>query len=182
MRNFEKNRGPVSGILKGYVGLTTTIFTDLCSALFSNSPSSFLLMLAIVPAVVIAVVVFLREVPETAAAACAQDGQVSHASVSDWSGYRLATGAITSSHLMTGVRTAALVQRRASKETGAGAHGRAASGNERDGALIVATVGEPPLHRRRADGRLAARRAEVARPCGETTSSGTVHQDADEEQ
>ncbi|KAK9129477.1 hypothetical protein Sjap_009964 [Stephania japonica] len=70
MRNFRKNRGPVSGILKGYVGLSTAIFTDLCSALFSDSPSSFLLMLAIVPAVVcLAAVVFLREVPETATSA-----------------------------------------------------------------------------------------------------------------
>ncbi|KAK9165152.1 hypothetical protein Scep_000343 [Stephania cephalantha] len=82
MRNFRKNRGPVSGILKGYVGLSTAIFTDLCSALFSDSPSSFLLMLAIVPAVVcLAAVFFLREVPETptaTAAASAPDVTESH--------------------------------------------------------------------------------------------------------
>ncbi|KAK4260665.1 hypothetical protein QN277_003751 [Acacia crassicarpa] len=52
MRNFPQNRGPVSGILKGYVGLSTAIFTDTCTALFSSSPSSILLMLAIVPAVI----------------------------------------------------------------------------------------------------------------------------------
>ncbi|KAM2263645.1 hypothetical protein ACFXTI_039905 [Malus domestica] len=28
IRNFRRNRGPVSGILKGYVGLSTAIFTD----------------------------------------------------------------------------------------------------------------------------------------------------------
>ncbi|KAF8410428.1 hypothetical protein HHK36_002957 [Tetracentron sinense] len=64
MRNFRKNRGPVSGILKGYVGLSTAIFTDLCTALFTESPSNFLLMLAIIPAVVcFAAVLFLREIP-----------------------------------------------------------------------------------------------------------------------
>ncbi|KAK9284629.1 hypothetical protein L1049_023805 [Liquidambar formosana] len=62
MRNFPKNRGPVSGILKGYVGLSTAIFTDLCTALFSKSPSTFLLMLAIIPAVVcLTAIFFLRE-------------------------------------------------------------------------------------------------------------------------
>ncbi|XP_043708823.1 endoplasmin homolog isoform X1 [Telopea speciosissima] len=69
MRNFRKNRGPVSGILKGYVGLSTAIFTDLCSALFSDSPSSFLLMLAIIPAVVcFTAVLVLRETPPNAGA------------------------------------------------------------------------------------------------------------------
>ncbi|KAH0973109.1 hypothetical protein GBA52_025265 [Prunus armeniaca] len=62
MRNFAKNRGPVSGILKGYVGLSTAIFTDLCTALFSSNPSKFLLMLAIVPAIVcLTAVLFLKE-------------------------------------------------------------------------------------------------------------------------
>ncbi|XP_072970023.1 protein NUCLEAR FUSION DEFECTIVE 4-like [Typha angustifolia] len=65
IRNFRKNRGPVSGILKGYVGLSTAIFTDLCSALFADSPASFLLMLAVVPAAVcFAAMVFLRQTPE----------------------------------------------------------------------------------------------------------------------
>ncbi|KAJ6682226.1 putative NODULIN-LIKE PROTEIN [Salix koriyanagi] len=62
MRNFPKNRGPVSGILKGYVGLSTAIFTDICTALFSSNPSAFLLILAIVPAVIcLAAIIFLRE-------------------------------------------------------------------------------------------------------------------------
>ncbi|KAI3831863.1 hypothetical protein MKX03_022235 [Papaver bracteatum] len=66
IRNFRKNRGPVSGILKGYVGLSTAIFTDVCSALFANSPSKFLLMLAVVPAVIcLTAIIFLREVSQT---------------------------------------------------------------------------------------------------------------------
>lgn len=64
IRNFRKNRGPVAGILKGYIGLSTAIFTDVCSALFADSPAAFLLMLAVVPAAVCAVaVLFLRETP-----------------------------------------------------------------------------------------------------------------------
>lgn len=63
IRNFRKNRGPVSGILKGYVGLSTAIFTDLCAALFSSRPAPFLLMLAVVPAAVcLTAMLFLREV------------------------------------------------------------------------------------------------------------------------
>lgn len=64
IRNFRKNRGPVSGILKGYVGLSTAIFTDICSALFASDPSTFLLLLAVVPFVVcFTAVVFLHEIP-----------------------------------------------------------------------------------------------------------------------
>lgn len=70
IRNFRKNRGPVSGILKGFIGLSTAIFTDMCSALFANDPASFLLMLSVVPfAVCLAGVFFLREVPPASTAA-----------------------------------------------------------------------------------------------------------------
>ncbi|KAL2346049.1 hypothetical protein Fmac_000049 [Flemingia macrophylla] len=69
IRNFRRNRGPVSGILKAYLGLSTAIFTDLCSALFADDPASFLIMLAIVPfAVCLTGIFFLREVPPSAAA------------------------------------------------------------------------------------------------------------------
>ncbi|CAL5082572.1 unnamed protein product [Urochloa decumbens] len=62
IRNFRRSRGPVSGLLKGYVGLSTAIFTDVCSALFADDPASFLVMLAVVPAAVCALaMVFLRE-------------------------------------------------------------------------------------------------------------------------
>lgn len=64
IRNFRKTRGPVTGILKGYVGLSTAIFTDLCSALFSDDPATFVLMLAIIPFVVcFTAILFLREIP-----------------------------------------------------------------------------------------------------------------------
>ncbi|KAJ8572190.1 hypothetical protein K7X08_008701 [Anisodus acutangulus] len=64
IRNFRKNRGPVTGILKGYVGLSTAIFTDICSALFASDPSTFLLLLAVVPfTVCLTAIVFLREIP-----------------------------------------------------------------------------------------------------------------------
>ncbi|CAG7898177.1 unnamed protein product [Brassica rapa] len=64
IRNFRRNRGPVSGILKGYVGLSTAIFTVVCTALFSSDPASFLVLLSVVPfAVCLTAVFFLREVP-----------------------------------------------------------------------------------------------------------------------
>lgn len=70
IRNFRRNRGPVSGILKGYVGLSTAIFTDICAAIFSDSPAKFLLMLAVVPFVVcLTAVFFLRETPPSTTAA-----------------------------------------------------------------------------------------------------------------
>lgn len=69
IRNFSKNRGPVSGILKGYVGLSTAIFTDLCVALFSDDASTFLFMLAVIPlAVCIIAALFLREIPPSSTA------------------------------------------------------------------------------------------------------------------
>ncbi|XP_071916348.1 protein NUCLEAR FUSION DEFECTIVE 4 isoform X2 [Coffea arabica] len=67
MRNFRTNQGPVSGILKGYLALSTAIFTDLSAALFSAKPSAFLLTLAIIPAIVCLVAaILLREIPPTA--------------------------------------------------------------------------------------------------------------------
>ncbi|XAR57989.1 hypothetical protein NMG60_11026313 [Bertholletia excelsa] len=64
MRNFKHNQGPVSGILKGFLGLSTAIFTDLSAALFSGSPSAFLLTLALIPAVIcLAAALFLRQTP-----------------------------------------------------------------------------------------------------------------------
>jgi len=64
MRNFPRNRGPVVGILKGYIGLSTAIFTDLCTALFASSPSSFVLMLTLIPGIVcVTSMIFLRPVP-----------------------------------------------------------------------------------------------------------------------
>ncbi|KAL0561032.1 hypothetical protein IC582_001450 [Cucumis melo] len=64
LRNFRRDRGTVSGILKGYIALSTAIFTDLCSALFSDNPSSFLALLSLVPFIVcLTAILFLREIP-----------------------------------------------------------------------------------------------------------------------
>lgn len=64
IRNFRSNRGPVVGILKGYIALSTAIFTDICSALFSSSASSFLLMLTLIPGIVcVTSMIFMHPVP-----------------------------------------------------------------------------------------------------------------------
>ncbi|CAM6035982.1 unnamed protein product [Sphagnum compactum] len=64
MRNFPRSRGNVTGILKGYVGLSTAIFTELCTALFTSEASAFLLLLTFLPAIVCLVAIaFLSEVP-----------------------------------------------------------------------------------------------------------------------
>ncbi|GMI83514.1 MAJOR FACILITATOR SUPERFAMILY 1 [Hibiscus trionum] len=74
IRNFRRNRGPVSGILKGYVGLSTAIFTDLCAALFSDDPAKFLIMLAVIPfAVCLSAIFFLREIPQTTSVAAEKE-------------------------------------------------------------------------------------------------------------
>lgn len=76
IRNFRRNRGPVSGILKGYVGLSTAIFTNLCSALFSEDPAFFLLTLALIPFIVcLTGVFFLREVPVPKTTTAAEDSE-----------------------------------------------------------------------------------------------------------
>ncbi|OIW08855.1 hypothetical protein TanjilG_16436 [Lupinus angustifolius] len=76
IRNFRSNRGPVSGILKGFVGLSTAIFTNICSALFADDPSSFLLMLSLVPfAVCLSGIFFLREIPAVKSTTAAQDNE-----------------------------------------------------------------------------------------------------------
>lgn len=68
MRNFAGSRGTVSGILKGFVGLSTAIFTVLCASLFTGDSSAFLLLLAFVPAgICIIAAIFLREVPASTA-------------------------------------------------------------------------------------------------------------------
>lgn len=64
MRNFPRSRGTVTGTLKGYIGLSTAIFTQLCAALFTSSASAFLLLLTFLPALVCLVaMLFLSEVP-----------------------------------------------------------------------------------------------------------------------
>ncbi|KAK4257468.1 hypothetical protein QN277_007051 [Acacia crassicarpa] len=47
MRNFPANRGTVAGILKGYLGLSATVFTVVYSLVLHNSSTKFLLFLAL---------------------------------------------------------------------------------------------------------------------------------------
>ncbi|KAL7192944.1 hypothetical protein ACSBR2_024704 [Camellia fascicularis] len=79
MRNFKHNQGPVSGILKGFLGLSTAIFTDLSSSLFSSNPSTFLLTLSIVPALVcFSAAFFLHETPPPTATEETKEPHIFH--------------------------------------------------------------------------------------------------------
>lgn len=61
MRNFPFSRGTISGILKGYVGISGAVFTLIYSLLLKESASRLLLFLAIgVPFVCLALMYFIR--------------------------------------------------------------------------------------------------------------------------
>ncbi|KAL1326271.1 hypothetical protein HN51_036343 [Arachis hypogaea] len=59
MRNFPVSRGKVSGILKGYGGLSAAVFTEIYSIVLHNSSSHFVLFLAIGILVVCCIMMFL---------------------------------------------------------------------------------------------------------------------------
>ncbi|CAK9859336.1 unnamed protein product [Sphagnum jensenii] len=64
VRNFSENRGPIVGILKGFAGLSGAIFTQIYAATVAPEQSSLILMVAVIPAVVAILVMFvLRHVP-----------------------------------------------------------------------------------------------------------------------
>ncbi|GAQ87521.1 hypothetical protein KFL_003580140 [Klebsormidium nitens] len=52
LRTFPHNRGMVLGLLKGFIGLSGAIFTQLYLVLYSPDQVSFLLLIAVLPAVV----------------------------------------------------------------------------------------------------------------------------------
>lgn len=61
MRNFPVSRGTVSGILKGYVGLSASVFTGLYTGLLRSSSTNLLLFLAVgLPAMCLAMMYFVR--------------------------------------------------------------------------------------------------------------------------
>ncbi|CAL9127889.1 protein NUCLEAR FUSION DEFECTIVE 4-like [Musa acuminata AAA Group] len=61
MRNFPLSRGTVSGILKGYVGLSLSVFTALYTGMLHSSSTNLLLFLAIgLPAICLAMMCTVR--------------------------------------------------------------------------------------------------------------------------
>ncbi|KAI3929317.1 hypothetical protein MKX01_006553 [Papaver californicum] len=61
MRNFPLSRGTVAGILKGYVGLSAAVYTEIYSAILHKSSSKLLLFLTlVVPAMCLAMIYFVR--------------------------------------------------------------------------------------------------------------------------
>ncbi|CAL9162682.1 unnamed protein product [Musa hybrid cultivar] len=61
MRNFPLSRGTVSGILKGYVGLSASVFTGLYTSMLRSSSTNLLLFLAIgLPVMCLAMMYFVR--------------------------------------------------------------------------------------------------------------------------
>lgn len=61
MRNFPLSRGSVSGILKGYVGISAAVYTLIYSMILKDSSSDLLLFLAIgLPIVCLALMYFIR--------------------------------------------------------------------------------------------------------------------------
>ncbi|KAF8103062.1 hypothetical protein N665_0188s0022 [Sinapis alba] len=61
MRNFPMSRGPVAGLIKGYIGISGAAFTVLFSVLLHHSASNLLLFLTVgIPVLCLAVMSFIR--------------------------------------------------------------------------------------------------------------------------
>uniref|UniRef100_A0A0E0LSX3 Uncharacterized protein n=1 Tax=Oryza punctata TaxID=4537 RepID=A0A0E0LSX3_ORYPU len=74
MRNFPLRRGVVAGLLKGYIGVSAALFTQVFSGVLHRSPTSLLLLLATgLPTICLATMYFVR--PCTPAALDAADAE-----------------------------------------------------------------------------------------------------------
>ncbi|KAL8497193.1 hypothetical protein ACS0TY_020761 [Phlomoides rotata] len=61
MRNFPLSRGTVAGILKGYIGLSAAVFTEVYTMVLSGSSSNLLLLLALgIPIIGLVMMYFVR--------------------------------------------------------------------------------------------------------------------------
>lgn len=61
MRNFPLSRGTVAGILKGYVGLSAAVYTEVFTMVLNGSASKLLLVLALgIPILCLAMMYFVR--------------------------------------------------------------------------------------------------------------------------
>ncbi|KAL1551349.1 protein NUCLEAR FUSION DEFECTIVE 4-like [Salvia divinorum] len=61
MRNFPLSRGTVAGILKGYIGLSGAVFTEVFTMVLNGSASSHLLLLTLgIPTIGLAMMYFVR--------------------------------------------------------------------------------------------------------------------------
>lgn len=61
MRNFPLSRGTVAGILKGYVGLSAAVYTEIYSGVLHNSSTKLLLFLTLgIPALCLALIYLVR--------------------------------------------------------------------------------------------------------------------------
>ncbi|KAJ3695524.1 hypothetical protein LUZ60_000901 [Juncus effusus] len=61
MRNFPLSRGTVAGILKGYIGLSAAVYTELYTGILNNSSSKLLLFLTLgTPVICLLMMYFVR--------------------------------------------------------------------------------------------------------------------------
>ncbi|KAI3521197.1 hypothetical protein L1887_10658 [Cichorium endivia] len=61
MRNFPLSRGTVAGILKGYIGLSAAVLTELYTMVLKDSASSLLLFLTLgIPAICLSLMYYIR--------------------------------------------------------------------------------------------------------------------------